>query len=185
MRRMLARYGYWTVTTLALAGNLLAGAYLVLVVLPDVMPPGPPVTTPTPMPTELDAMPMRGVLIPATVECAACHLTAGGYIGTRTRPLMAHPIDGWRNCTECHAPNRLVDTAPGHSGIHKEDCLACHQPPSEQGPAPRPHHVVTNTACVTCHGARAEAPLPTDMAGRHNCWVCHGVTNEDIWKPKP
>jgi hypothetical protein len=109
--------------------------------------------------------------VPANADCSACHLT-NGQLALRDIPAMAHPADGWRDCTACHANGSLVKTAPGHDGIHKDQCLGCHKPlaPGASG-LPRPHHVVTGATCISCHGT--EAPLPTDMAGRNNCWICH------------
>src|SRR3989304_1901072 len=106
-------------------------------------------------------------------EGTACPPDPSGAIGAARATVMGHPLEGWKDCTACHADDRLVRTAPGHSGIHKSDCLACHEVPDAEGTAPpRPHHLVTGTTCVSCHGT--EAPLPTDMAGRNNCWICHG-----------
>jgi hypothetical protein len=115
--------------------------------------------------------PAMAVPIPADADCSACHVS-GGLAGLRDIPPMAHAVEGWRNCTACHADDRLVQIAPGHTGIGKELCLACHEGAAPDASAlPRPHHVVSGTACITCHGS--SAPLPTDMAGRTNCWVCH------------
>ena len=116
------------------------------------------------------------VLMSPDADCAACHTTVNGTITSPVIPVMAHPLAGWTDCTACHAPDGLVKTAPGHSGIHKSDCLVCHKPPTDSGsPPPRPHHVITGEPCITCHGKTA--PLPTDMAGRQNCWLCHVGTD--------
>jgi hypothetical protein len=120
-------------------------------------------------------VPMMVVMSP-DADCAACHKAVNGQITSPVIPVMAHPLAGWTDCTACHAPDGLVQTAPGHSGIHKSDCLVCHKPPSAEGsPPPRPHHVITGEPCITCHGKTA--PLPTDMAGRQNCWICHVGTD--------
>jgi hypothetical protein len=111
----------------------------------------------------------------ADADCGACHLDATGNVTTKLIPPLAHPLEGWKDCTACHANDRLVKTAAGHSSLHKEQCLACHSVPSAEGTAPpRPHHLVTGATCASCHGK--EAPLPTDMAGRTNCWICHSGT---------
>jgi hypothetical protein len=110
--------------------------------------------------------------MPSDADCGACHLDSSGVVGIRPIPVLAHPLEGWRDCTACHADDRLVQTAPGHSSVHKSDCLICHKVPSAEGSAPpRPHHLVTGATCISCHGSKA--PLPTDMAGRTNCWICH------------
>ena len=112
------------------------------------------------------------VAVGSDANCGACHVDANGGVGTKTIPPLAHPLEGWRDCTACHADDRLVKTAPGHSSLHKDDCLICHAAPILTGSAPpRPHHVVTGAPCISCHGSTA--PLPTDMVGRTNCWICH------------
>jgi Cytochrome c7 and related cytochrome c len=146
------------------------------IVLPELSAPVPVAADPSPSPSAAVVAPSASarmvVTLPANADCSACHLTEG-QIGLRDIPTMAHPVEGWTDCTACHANDRLVKTAPGHTGIHKDQCLACHKPPSPTASSalPRPHHVVTGTACITCHGSKA--PLPTDMAGRTNCWICH------------
>lgn len=175
--RWLTGRGFWlSVVVLAALLVVLAGAILVGVVLPEIgrsgqlaeHPTPSPTTLPTPTPTAL--APMR-IPISADADCAGCH-ESEGIIGVKAVALMAHPVKGWTDCTACHADDRLVKTAPGHDGIHKEECLLCHVERAAGGSSlPRPHHVVTGTSCITCHGSNA--PLPTDMAGRDNCWVCH------------
>ena len=62
-----------------------------------------------------------------------------GGVGTKAIPALAHPLQGWTDCTGCHAPDKLVQTAPGHTGIHKAQCTVCHTKFS--APAPdRPHN---------------------------------------------
>lgn len=130
-------------------------------------------------------IPMMVVMSP-DADCSACHKNLNGDMRTPVIPVMAHPLAGWNDCTACHANDRLVKTAPGHSGLHKSDCLVCHKAPSAEGtPPPRPHHVITGEPCLTCHGKTA--PLPTDMAGRQNCWICHVGTefNQLFGSPAP
>jgi len=128
-------------------------------------------------------MAATGVMMPADAECMACHTGPGA---TKAVPVMAHPIAGWTQCTECHATNGLVETAPGHSSLHREDCLLCHTAAADQGPAPKPHHTFNGSTCTSCHGNPdiPQAPLPRDMAERDEkaCWVCHGLTQTDeLW----
>lgn len=120
--------------------------------------------------------------VPADSDCTACHGT--NMIAQPDIPRMAHPAEGWTNCTNCHSDTGLVKTAPGHTGIHKEACLMCHQPAaaSSTNALPRPHHVVTGQACTTCHYAGGKAPLPDTMSSRKNCWVCHtGKDSEQLF----
>ncbi len=165
---------YWVVVGVLTVGVLGAGVVVgATIVLPEITAPAPGVADPSPSPaaTPSGATGMV-VTLPADADCGACHVSDGA-IGLKDIPTMAHPVEGWKDCTACHANDRLVKTAPGHTGIHKDQCLACHKPPSPTASSalPRPHHVVTGTACITCHGSKA--PLPTDMSGRTNCWICH------------
>lgn len=111
--------------------------------------------------------------IPASADCKACHGSENPM--KPNIPRMAHPAIGWTNCTSCHTDGGLVQTAPGHSGIHKSACLMCHQPAPENAAVglPRKHHDDRGTNCLSCHGPTGQAPFPTSMEGRKNCWVCH------------
>jgi hypothetical protein len=186
-RRTAARYGYPLGVALLVAAICLTGGFLLVVALPEmarVADGGPAATaSPTPAPTATSPMALDPIGIPMSpdADCGACHLDTSGLVGTREIPDLAHPLEGWKDCTACHADDRLVDSAPGHSGLHRAECLVCHQVPSAEGTAPpRPHHIFTDAACVTCHGT--EAPLPTDMAGRTTCWICHtGTEFKDLF----
>ena len=180
-RARAVRAGGWVALVgLAIAVGLLLGIVLITVAFPA-FDRGRPVTaaaTPAPSaspslaPSASPALLMGGAVIPATAECAGCH-SSGGTIGLGTIPAMAHPLEGWGKCTNCHAPARLVDTAPGHTGIHATECTICHKPGDLPAPLSRPHRDNQNVACLTCHGTTA--PLPTDMTHRKEttCWLCH------------
>jgi hypothetical protein len=110
--------------------------------------------------------------MPEGADCNACHLTSDGVVGVKAIPAIAHPVHGWSNCTECHSNDRLVQTAPGHTGIHADQCLVCHRESSQ--PAPKPlHPTLPNSDCLACHGTIA--PLPASMTDkpRQLCWLCH------------
>lgn len=184
--RTAARHAYPIGVSLLLAAILLVGGFVAIVALPELLSvanrPGPAEPTSTPNPTSQMGGAI-GIAIPPDTDCGACHLDPNGLVGTRDIPRLAHPLEGWRDCTACHANDRLVKTAPGHSSLHKADCLTCHKvPASDESAPPRPHHLVTGKACLECHGV-TEAPLPTDMAGRNNCWLCHSGTEfEDLFR---
>lgn len=111
--------------------------------------------------------------VPASADCKACH---GNENPMKPNiPQMAHPAIGWTNCTSCHTDGGLVQTAAGHSGIHKSACLMCHQPAAENAATglPRRHHGDRGDDCMSCHGPNGKAPFPNSMEGRKNCWVCH------------
>lgn len=141
-----------------------------------------PTATATPTPTESTVAMMR-VAVPADSSCQDCHVQ--GNISLPNVPPMGHQLEGWNNCTTCHGEKKLVKTAPGHRGIHRDSCLLCHQ---QQGPAttsvlPRPHHTYPGKSCTDCHKVGGQAPLPTSMEGRKNCWVCHiSAKNQDLFE---
>lgn len=186
IRRGVSRYGYPASVAALLVALCAVVGFLLIMAIPDLAgtavdrPPSPaPSATPSPSSGSAMALSPLAIEIPPDSECTACHLTSTGTVGTRPIPKLAHPLWGWRDCTACHANDRLVAIAPGHSGLHKDDCLVCHQAPdaaATESAAPRPHHVYSDKPCISCHGKEAEAPLPTDMEGRSNCWVCHAGT---------
>jgi hypothetical protein len=112
------------------------------------------------------------IRMPEGSDCAACHVTDGGVVGVRAIPVVAHPIHGWSECTSCHSSDRLVATAPGHTGIHADQCLVCHRSSSKPAPTPR-HPTLPDSDCLACHGSIA--PLPSSMVDRDRtlCWLCH------------
>ena len=184
--RTLTGRGYWPLVGLLLVALVGLGTFVALaVVLPEtgtsLFAARSPAATDSPGPSSSEEVlgPMR-IPIAANSDCAGCH-QAGGIIEVKDVPAMAHPLQGWSDCTACHADDRLVRTAPGHNGIHRELCLACHQEPAAGASAlPRPHHVVEGQACIACHGSKA--PLPSGMAGRSNCWLCHpGRDSESLF----
>jgi hypothetical protein len=167
---------------------VVAGGFVVAVVIPDAQraaagledPSTPASPSQAPAPSQ-DVMTWLGMS--ADSDCAGCHVTEGGTVGLRPVPAIAHPLKGWTECTSCHASDRLVDTAAGHTGIHAEDCLTCHQPGDLPAPLSRPHRELQNDACLDCHGPTA--PLPTDMAhrGESVCWLCHRLPEEPPPRP--
>ncbi len=183
IRRVIAGDGYWiAVTGLAVAIGLMIGLVAINVAVPELQRAGvigaaaqpTPTIKPTPSPGPSADIDMGGAIIPGNAQCAGCHVTNGGSIGLATIPVMGHPLEGWSKCTNCHAPERLVDTAPGHSGIHASQCTICHKPGDLPAPLSRPHRENQNVACLSCHGT-ATAPLPSDMTHRKEttCWLCH------------
>lgn len=170
------RFDAWfgpVATVLAVAVLALA-AYTVAVIIPGVgwFNPAPSATPSPGASATTPPLSLMRIPVPANADCAGCHTVEDGTIETLPIPRMGHPVEGWAQCTACHADGSLVDTAPGHAGLHRDLCLMCHQPLEPGATAlPPAHHVVTGEACITCHGV--DAPLPTDMSGRQNCWVCH------------
>jgi hypothetical protein len=176
------RHGYWiAVGAVTAAIVMLSGWMLLNIAIPELQRTGVIAAAPTPTPTvEPAASPtpsapilMGGAILPADAQCSGCHQTAAGTIGLAEIPVIAHPQEGWSKCTSCHTTARLVDTAPGHSGIHASECTICHKAGDLPAPLSRPHRANQNVACLTCHGKTA--PLPSDMTHRAEsvCWLCH------------
>jgi hypothetical protein len=178
IRRTVVHGGYWIlVGALSAAIALMIGFMVINIVVPDLQRAGILAVSATPAPTNVPeasaGIDMGGAIVPANAECAGCHLTSTGTVGLRPVPVMGHPLEGWSKCTSCHAPERLVDTAPGHSGIHASECTVCHKAGDLPAPLSRPHRDNQNVACLSCHGSKA--PLPVDMTHRKEavCWLCH------------
>ncbi len=186
IRTGVSRYGYRAAIAAMLIAIVALAVFLLTVALPDVSRSSSvrsaPTPTPSVEPSATSLSPMAdspiGIQMSANADCAACHVTTNGTVGTKDIPEMAHPLWGWRDCTACHSTGSLVATAPGHSGLHKDDCLVCHKVPSADSAtthAPlRPEHMGNAQPCTTCHGVDEHAPLPDSMKGRgDNCWICH------------
>lgn len=138
--------------------------------------------TPTETPTAVGIVSMMRVEVPADSSCQDCH--KAGAIDIPNVPALGHPLEGWSNCASCHGEKKLVTTAPGHRGIHRDSCLLCHQQRSPSAPAalPRPHHTYPGKSCTDCHKPGGSGPLPQSMANRKNCWVCHtSAKNQDLF----
>ena len=164
---------HWLVITgAALAGVVVFGlAFAAADLAPSPAASPTPLVTPSPTPLPSGFGPGE-ITMPAGSDCKACHETTGGVIGIKDIPPIPHPVTSWSNCTACHDNARLVQTAPGHSGIHADQCRICHT--VSLGAAPPPaHQVLPNADCLSCHGVTA--PLPADMAHRPRqyCWLCH------------
>lgn len=172
--RFIHRWAYTATLVVLLALIGISGAFVLVVALPDLEASNVPSPTAAAGATATPGLSvMSWVSIPANADCSACHTVEGGAIGVPTAPALGHPLQGWTNCTACHANDRLVATAPGHSGIHAQDCLLCHATSDLPPPLSRPHRDLQNQDCLTCHGVTA--PLPADMSHRSQsvCWLCH------------
>jgi len=181
----ISRWTFRLSAALLTLGILVLGTFLVLVAVPDITRPTAAVPTPAPTaaptasPHSAMALSPVGIEMPPDADCQACHDTGTGAVGTKPIPVMAHPLYGWRDCTACHTTGSLVKTAPGHSSLHKTECLICHKTQAAAGVASaapqRPEHMGTSgKTCMDCHGLDQHAPMPENMKGRgNNCWICH------------
>ena len=187
MIRRVSRYAFRITAALLTLGILVLGSFLVLVAVPDLTggtasaPSATPVPSPAGSPRSAMALSPVGIEMPSDAECDACHMTTTGTVGTKPIPMMAHPLYGWTNCTACHTVGSLVKTAPGHTSLHKDECLICHKqrstdPNASKAPI-RPEHMGGDKPCTSCHGVDEHAPLPEAMKSRgNNCWICHNGT---------
>jgi hypothetical protein len=193
-----SRYAFRIAVAALTLGILVIGSFLVLVAVPDMtggdaalLPSPTPTLRPSASPRSAMALSPVGIEMPADADCTGCHLTASGTVGTKPIPVMGHPLAGWRDCTACHTVGSLVQTAAGHTSLHKDDCLICHQTRTEAGasakPDLRPEHMGGTQACSSCHGVDDHAPLPASMQGRgDNCWICHnGPEFTYLFEDKP
>lgn len=188
-RKALLRFAYPATVLVLMAGILVVAGFLATVALPDILKTGSAaqpsaeagagggLASASPSPGSGMAKSPIGIAMPSDANCAACHTTTSGRVGVKDIPMLGHPLKGFANCTACHNPAGLVKTAPGHSSLHANECLICHQENPKlttMSAAPmRPEHM-TGQACTACHGVDKHAPLPSDMAGRgDNCWICH------------
>lgn len=180
---MIAKWVFRCTVALLTVGIVALASFLILVAVPDIVGQTALGPTPTPEPTASPKSAMAlspvGIEMAPDANCDACHVTASGVVGTRKIPPMAHPLSGWRDCTACHSLGSLVTTAPGHSSLHKDECLICHQTQVAAGTATkaplRPEHMGEGgQACTDCHGVDEHAPMPEAMKERgENCWICH------------
>ncbi len=121
-------------------------------------------------------------VMPVAGDCNGCHSNGDGGIGTKPIPVIAHPLQGWSQCTECHREDRLVQTAPGHTGIHAQDCTVCHT--QNRPPAPlRPHALTETGGCLTCHGRTESLPHAMETRSAELCWLCHQSTEDPSLEP--
>jgi hypothetical protein len=186
IRRTISRHAFGVTIAALTVGIVVVAGFLLAVALPDVggltalvNPTPAPTAAAQPTPASGMALSPIGIQMPKDANCEACHVTTAGTVGTKPIPKLGHPLWGFRDCTACHKPDGLVQTAPGHSSLHKDDCLVCHRaadPATATGAsvAPmRPEHMGGDKACTSCHGVDKHAPLPEAMKGRDNCWICH------------
>ena len=175
------RHAFGIAALVLLLGIVAVGSFLAVVAAPELgrLAAGVnPTPAPSPLASPLSPMALSpvGIEIPEGADCGGCH-TTDDTIGTKPIPVMGHPLWGWRDCTACHSTGSLVRSAPGHSGLHQDQCLLCHESRSDAGKSPpplRPEHMGTDKPCTACHGVEEHAPLPDAMAGRGDrCWICH------------
>ena len=113
--------------------------------------PTPAATATPPATPSPSAGPGNLISIMPQGDCTACHKTPGNAVNV---PPIGHPLEGWGSCTSCHANDRLVETAPGHSGIHADQCLVCHTATTPGG-----------RGSPSLPGRELEVPLVPRLAG--------------------
>ena len=103
--RPIARHGFPAGVGLLVTVIVALGGFGVLRALPDLLGvAGDSRATSAPSATPLATSPMAGgpiaVRISPDADCGACHLETSGAVGTRPIPALAHPLEGWTDCTE-------------------------------------------------------------------------------------
>lgn len=183
----MGKLAYRGLILFAIVANAVLLAYVVTTVVPQVLKLETgnrgAVIVPSPSPSATAAVSVMAAIgvtsITNDANCGSCHSAPGE---TNARPVMAHPLKGWTDCTACHLTSTLVKTAPGHAGLHKDECLICHTARQDQTEPPKPHHSFNGANCTSCHGNPEipQAPLPKDMADKQNCWVCHTLSDKNL-----
>jgi hypothetical protein len=113
--------------------------------------------------------------IPTNSPCVLCH-ESGGTAALKVIPAIAHPLEGWRQCTACHTNEDLGLRAPGHTGIAETECLKCHKEAVEGPPITQPHAALQDQHCLDCHGSVAHLPSTMASMNESSCTWCHKPT---------
>lgn len=58
--------------------------------------------------------------------CLKCH-SVGVGAGSKSPPVIAHPLQGRDDCLSCHAPGTLLPFPDSHKGRTNDMCLLCHK----------------------------------------------------------
>jgi formate dehydrogenase gamma subunit len=105
-------------------------------------------------------------------------------------PLIAHPLEGRRQCQTCHGLSKMVPMPSNHQGRPVESCGICHKPSpvkkipassakkvQASGPKPIPHstEAAPYENCVNCHGMGKPEAFPSNHSGYpvESCAACH------------
>lgn len=109
---------------------------------------------------------------------------------TVSAPLIPHPIEGQRECGQCHGANGMKPAPADHEGRPVESCLICHKPSPQaktskaapEGEAggqarPIPHSIeaALYKDCAQCHGIGKIRAFPENHTGfaAETCTACH------------
>lgn len=177
MTRRLRPFALWLLTAVGFVAGAVAFAVILLATDPGrggatgTVTPGASASGPL-WSGPLLTMGPGQIAMPEGADCGACHVLDDGGVGVRPIPAIAHPLHGYTDCTACHSSESLVDTAPGHTGVHADQCVVCHTTSSVPVPTPR-HPTLPDADCLGCHGTIA--PLPSSMRDKPKelCWLCH------------
>jgi hypothetical protein len=111
------------------------------------------------------------------------HFRAGALDDNRARPLT---YAGQASCEDCHTDVAAVRKVGKHHGVSCEAChgpLAGHAADASTAQARRPD---AGKLCVVCHSANVAKPrgFPTivaeDHAGTESCLTCHLAHNPGV-----
>jgi hypothetical protein len=92
---------------------------------------------------------------------------------------LAHPVEGFDDCFQCHALDGPVPFPPNHQDFSAETCLVCHA--VEDGvlrevPGYIKHSIIERERCNTCHepDLLPDNHQAVDFSNRE-CLLCHLV----------
>lgn len=113
-------------------------------------------------------------------------------------PVMGHPLEGHRLCTDCHSREGIRPYPWSHVGWNLESCTKCHAPPEQKIPAlpkqsppvaPKslaakvPHPLAGMADCNQCHlPGQGQIPAPADHRGWSidTCTGCHDAPTAPV-----
>jgi hypothetical protein len=118
-------------------------------------------------------------------DCAQCHTPVGWTESTSAwatdAPLVPHPVEGTKDCLQCHDTTGIRPFPTTHEALPDDSCLQCHQAIGVQRWSPIPHSLEGREDCLACHRPGGLEPSPADHEGRTNesCLLCHSGTEEE------
>lgn len=105
-------------------------------------------------------------------DCSSCHEMTDELMIAKPFPAIPHKIEGWGQCSFCHAPARLAPPPESHRGLPDVICQACHQV-SQTSPPSLGHVLWRDKTCSSCHRTSLDLPPSHDDRGELTCALCH------------
>jgi hypothetical protein len=105
-------------------------------------------------------------------DCTSCHQVGDESMAVRQFPPIPHRVEGWEECSFCHAPARLAPPPEGHTGVPDMLCQACHKV-STTSPPSLGHVLWRDKTCSSCHRTSLDLPVSHEDRGDLTCALCH------------